>query len=83
VPAEARGGRLTHKVLSALLKSSRRADVVCYHETSVSKDQVVFVAAAFVILAVITVAAQFHWLPSGRPKTVIVFVAGVASVVAR
>lgn len=45
-----------------------------------SGEQIFFVAAAFVILALITAAAQFRWLPSGRTKTVLVFLAGVAVV---
>ena len=45
-------------------------------------DQVVFLATAFVILLGITLAAQFRWLGKGRVKTVLVFIAGVASVVA-
>ena len=47
-----------------------------------TSDQVVFVAAAFAILAAITLAAQFRWLSDGRVKTVSVFVAGLAAVVA-
>ena len=36
----------------------------------------------FVLLAVITAAAQFGWLPSGTPKTVLVSIAGIGIVVA-
>jgi hypothetical protein len=45
-------------------------------------DQVVFLASAFVILVAITLAAQFRWLGNGKVKTVLVCIAGVASVVA-
>jgi hypothetical protein len=39
------------------------------------------IVTAFVILIAITLAAQFRWLPDGRPRTVLVFLAGVAIVV--
>ena len=45
-------------------------------------DQITFVAATFIIIALATLAAQFHWLPEGRAKSVILFVAGVAAIVA-
>jgi asparagine N-glycosylation enzyme membrane subunit Stt3 len=45
-------------------------------------DQVVLLASAFLILVAITLAAQFRWLGKGKAKTVLVFIAGVASVVA-
>lgn len=44
--------------------------------------QVGSVTTAFVILALITAAAQFGWLPAGTPRTVLVFVAGAGIVVA-
>ncbi len=37
---------------------------------------------AFVILSVITAAAQFKWLGQGRIRTVLVAIAGVAAVLA-
>jgi hypothetical protein len=45
-------------------------------------DQIVFLASAFVIFLAITLAAQFRWLGNGRVKTVLVFISGLASVVA-
>ena len=47
-----------------------------------SKDQVVFVAAAFLILLAITLAAQFRWLPNGRARSVIIFLSGTTAVLA-
>ena len=44
-------------------------------------DQIVFVAATFVIIAAVTVAAQFRWLRSGKVKTVVLFIAGVLAIV--
>jgi hypothetical protein len=43
-----------------------------------SGEQVFFVAVAFVVLAIITVLAQFKWLPKGRAGTILVFLAGVS-----
>jgi hypothetical protein len=48
----------------------------------VSSSQVFFVVLAFVILALITAAAQLAWLGRGRARTVLVAVAGVAVVLA-
>lgn len=45
-------------------------------------EQIACVTASFVILAVITAAVQFGWLPSGMPQTVLVSVAGASIVVA-
>ena len=47
-----------------------------------SGDQVTFVAAAFVILIAITLAAQFKWLPEGRVKFILVLISGVAVILA-
>ena len=44
-------------------------------------DQIVFLAAAFLILALITVAAQFHWMGEGRLKSVLTFISGVLTIV--
>jgi hypothetical protein len=44
-----------------------------------NKDQIVFVGAAFVFIALIALAAQFKWLPDGRRKTVLIFIAGTAT----
>jgi len=44
-----------------------------------SNDQLVFIAATFIIILFATLAAQFHWLPEGMFKTIVLFVAGVAS----
>jgi len=46
-----------------------------------SGAQGVFLAAAFVLVLGIAVLAQWGWLPRGKSKTVIVFVAGVATIV--
>ncbi len=45
-------------------------------------DQVVFIAAAFILILGISVLAQFHWLPGGKPGMVLVFAAGAAAFVA-
>lgn len=42
-------------------------------------SQIVLVAATFVILLLITLAAQFHWLGEGRTKTVLVLLSGIAA----
>lgn len=47
-----------------------------------SGEQIFFVAAAFVILIAITLAAQLQWLKHGRTKTVLVFISGVAFILA-
>ena len=47
-----------------------------------SGEQIFFVAAAFVILAAITAAAQLQWLKQGRTKTVLVFLSGVLVILA-
>jgi hypothetical protein len=44
-------------------------------------DQLVFIAISFLILAAITAAAQFRWLPRGRAKVAIVFLSGVAIII--
>ena len=41
-----------------------------------------FVVAAFVILIAITLAVQFQWLKHGMTRTVLVFLSGVAMIVA-
>ena len=46
-----------------------------------SEGQIVFVSAALVILITVTMAVQFRWLPQGRAKTIVVFLAGMATVV--
>jgi hypothetical protein len=40
--------------------------------------QMVTLAVAFVVLLGVAGLAQLGWLPAGKPKTVVVFVAGVA-----
>ena len=45
-----------------------------------NKDQLVFIAAAFVIIAVITAAAQFKWLPGGKVGATLIFIAGCGAV---
>jgi hypothetical protein len=47
----------------------------------VSGDQIVFLAAMFVIIALATVAAHFRWLRSGKVKTAVIFIAGVLAAV--
>lgn len=47
-----------------------------------SRDQIFFVSLAFAIVIVITAAAQFQWLGHGRTKTVLVFISGIAVIVA-
>ena len=42
--------------------------------------QITLIAAAFIILLGVSVAAQFRWLPSGRAYGVIVFLAGCATI---
>jgi len=48
----------------------------------VNKDQLVFAGASMVIIMLIALAAQFHWLPGGKAKTVVVFIAGSSAIVA-
>jgi hypothetical protein len=48
----------------------------------VNRDQLVFAGAAMVIIMVIALAAQFHWLPGGKAKTVLVFIAGSSAILA-
>jgi len=43
-------------------------------------DQMVFVAATFLIIAAITAAAQFGWLGKGRVGRALTFAAGCAAV---
>lgn len=47
-----------------------------------NQDELVFIAAAFVIIAVITAAAQFKWLPRGKVGAAMIFVAGCAAILA-
>ena len=47
---------------------------------AMSGDQITFVTAAFLIIAVITVFAQFRWMRPGRVQTVCVFLAGVLTI---
>lgn len=47
-----------------------------------SGEQIFFVAAAFVVLIAITLAAQLKWLKHGRTMTVLVFLAGVLVILA-
>jgi len=42
--------------------------------------QVVFLAASLVIVLGIALLAQFGWLPRGKAKTVIVFIAGAVTI---
>ena len=45
-------------------------------------DQMFFLGVAFVVIAVITLVAQFKWLRDGRVKTTLVFLSGVMAMVA-
>ena len=47
-----------------------------------SRSELTSVAAAFLILAVVTALAQFRWLRPGRVQTVVVFLGGVGAVAA-
>jgi hypothetical protein len=49
---------------------------------SMSRDQTVFVAAAFLVLILVTLGAHFRWLRSGRAGTTVCFAAGVSVIVA-
>ena len=42
-------------------------------------SQIAFLAATFVILLLITLAAQFRWLGEGRTRTVLVLLSGIAA----
>lgn len=47
-----------------------------------NKDQLVFAGASMAIIMLIAVAAQFHWLPQGKAKGVLVFIAGASAILA-
>ena len=47
-----------------------------------NKDQLVFAGAAMVIIMLIALAAQFHWLPHGRAKGILIFIAGSSAIIA-